>query len=255
MADEPGHDINYIGLGGALAAMGRADDPPFPPLNLVGDYGGGALYLAVGILAALQSRSRTGQGDVIDVAMIDGIASLMGPTFQMLDAGFWRDERGVNLLDGGAPFYTTYATADDRYVAVGALEPAFYAALVAGLGLDEAELPDRFDETRWPELRTVFAERFGTRDRDEWIDHFTGKEACVTPVLTLGEVAAHPHHRARGTFVDGKGRWAPAPAPRFTRSVLASREEGRSATADDVLAGCGVSVDRIRAARGRGIID
>ena len=190
MATEAGHDINYVGLVGALHATGRADDRPVPALNLVADYGGGALYLVVGVLAALHARDRSGKGDVIDVAMVDGVASLMAPTFQMFEAGFWVDEREANLLDGGAPFYTTYETADGRYVAVGALEPAFYDALLMGLELGETDLPDRFDRSRWSELRASIAARFITRTRDEWGSLFAGRDACVTPVLALEEVTA-----------------------------------------------------------------
>jgi alpha-methylacyl-CoA racemase len=256
MAGAAGHDINYSGLVGALHATGRADDRPVPALNLVADYGGGALYLAVGVLAALHGRDESGEGDVIDVAMVDGVASMMGPTFRMLAAGFWIDGREANLLDGGAPFYTTYETADGRYMAVGALEPVFYNALLEGLDLEASDLPERFDPSYWPELRSKLAERFITRTRDEWSDHFAGRDACVTPVLSLTEVAIHPHHVARGTFIERDGRPVPAPAPRFASSQAERRHQSDVAsTPAEILAAAGVSRTRIEAALQAGIVD
>jgi alpha-methylacyl-CoA racemase len=256
MAREAGHDINYSGLVGALHATGRAGDRPVPALNLVADYGGGALYLVVGVLAAIHARDRSGVGDVIDVAMVDGVASLMGPTLAMLATGSWVDAREANLLDGGAPFYTTYETADGRYVAVGALEPPFYEALVAGLGLDGAELPDRFDRSRWPELRAAFADRFVGRSRDDWAQHFAGRDACVTPVLALSEVSAHPHHVARGTFFERDGRTVPTAAPRFATSKGARRDAPDVAPSPaSILTAAGVSPDRVAAARAAGVVD
>lgn len=215
LALRAGHDINYIALSGALHAIGAKGGPPFPPLNLVGDYGGGGAFLAAGLLAALLKAKTTKQGQVVDVAMIDGVANLMALPFGRFAAGEWRDTRGENLLDGGMPWYAVYETADGRYVAVGAIEEPFYQAFVQGLGIDASSLPDRSDRERWPALRSCFAQAFRTRSRDDWERVFESKDACVTPVLSLSEVPHHPHHRARGTFVEIDGVVQPAAAPRF----------------------------------------
>lgn len=213
MAQQVGHDINYIALSGALHALGEPDRPPRPPLNLLGDYGGGAMMLVTGVLAGLLEAKSTGKGRVVDAAMTDGSALLMS-LFQALSArGLWSETRGANLLDGGAPFYRCYACRDGRFVAVGALEPQFYAALIAGLGLEPESAP-QFDLAGWPALHARFAAVFATRDRDDWAAHFEGTDACVTPVLTLTEAARHPHNAARGTFVE-QGVTQAAPAPRF----------------------------------------
>ncbi len=210
LSEQVGHDLNYIALSGALHAMGEGDRPPPPPLNLVGDYGGGAMLLAAGVLAALTEARTTGRGRVVDAAMTDGAALLSG-LFQALRVqGLWSDARGANLLDGGAPFYHCYACRDGRFVAVGALEPRFYAALLAGLEIDPAEAPQH-DRAAWPATARRFAARFATRDRDDWCVHFAGGEACVTPVLALGEAPDHPHNRARGVFAAD----LPQPAPLF----------------------------------------
>jgi alpha-methylacyl-CoA racemase len=219
LAATAGHDIDYIALTGALAAIGRPGELPVPPLNLVGDYGGGALYLAMGILAALVERSSSGRGDIVDAAMVDGAASLMIPFFQLRAAGVWSEERGANLLDGGAPFYDTYETGDGKAVAVGALEPQFYAALVDGLGLDPETLPPQYDRAGWPVLRNAFAAAFLTRTRHEWADIFAGSDACVAPVLSIDEARHDPHAVARQAFVEVNGVAQPAPAPRFARST------------------------------------
>jgi alpha-methylacyl-CoA racemase len=213
-ASMAGHDINYIGLAGALATIGPSERP-VPPLNLVGDYGGGAMYAVTGILAALVERSRTGLGQVIDVAMVDGAASLMGPIRVLLNNGVWVEDRSANILDGAAPFYCTYATSDGGFVAVGALEPAFYSEMVVGLGLVEDQIPDRFNPQNWDELTELFAGVFTSRSRSEWREIFDGTDACVTPVLTLSEVADHAHNIERGALVDIVGGPRPAPAPRF----------------------------------------
>ena len=213
MARQVGHDINYIALSGALHALGEPDRPPRPPLNLIGDYGGGAMMLVTGVLAALLESKTTGKGRVVDAAMTDGSALLMS-LFQALGArGLWSETRGANLLDGGAPFYRCYACKDGRFVAVGALEPQFYAALIAGLGLAPEAAP-QFDLAGWPTLHARFETIFATRDRDDWAAHFEGTDACVTPVLTMAEAARHPHNAARGTFVE-QGVVQAAPAPRF----------------------------------------
>jgi alpha-methylacyl-CoA racemase len=217
-ASEAGHDINYIGLTGALHAIGRAGEPPPPPLNLIGDFGGGSMLLLVGVLAALWERTRSGRGQVIDAAMVDGTAVLTQMMFALRGMATWTDDRASNLLDGGAPFYDTYACADGGYVAVGALEPQFFAALVSGLGLDPAEVGDQHDRSRWPAMRQAFADRFATRTREEWATHFAGAEACVTPVLSFAEAGADQHLAARHTYLEIDGIVQAAPAPRFSRT-------------------------------------
>ncbi|MBB4799089.1 alpha-methylacyl-CoA racemase [Brevundimonas bullata] len=213
MADQVGHDINYLALSGALYPMGAGDQPPCPPLNLVGDYGGGAMMLVSGVLAAMLEAKTTGRGRVVDAAMTDGSALLTSLFHALRARGLWSDTREANLLDGGTPFYRCYACRDGRFVAVGALEPRFYAALIDGLGLTPEDAT-QFDRDAWPALQTRFTALFATRDRDDWAAHFAGTEACVTPVLTLGEATEHPHNQARGTFVKA-GIVQPAPAPRF----------------------------------------
>jgi len=210
LAGEVGHDLNYIGLSGVLHAMGPADRPPPPPLNLVGDYGGGAMLLVVGVLAALVEARTTGRGRVVDAAMTDGAALLGGLFHALRGQGLWSDRRGANLLDGGAPFYRCYACRDARFVAVAALEPRFYAALLAGLEIAPDEAPQH-DLAAWPALAARLETLFLSRDRDDWVARFAGTEACVTPVLSLAEAPEHPHNRARATFADG----LPGPAPRF----------------------------------------
>ena len=221
LADQVGHDLNYIGLSGVLHAMGPGDRPPSPPLNLVGDYGGGAMLLVVGVLAALVEARTTGRGRVVDAAMTDGSALLGGLFHALRDQGLWSDRRGANLLDGGAPFYRCYACRDGGFVAVGALEPRFYAALLGGLGIDPDEAPQH-DVDAWPALAARFAAVFLTRDRNDWATHFSGTEACVTPVLSMAEAPDHPHNRARQTFRDG----LPAPAPRFDGAAPTARPAG-----------------------------
>lgn len=218
LAPTAGHDINYIALTGALWATGRADDPPPPPLNLVGDFGGGGMLLAVGLLAAILNARATGRGQVVDAAMTDGSALLMAMFHGMTAMGRWRNTRGANLLDGAAPFYDSYRCSDGRYVAVGAIEPAFFAALLAGLGLAPARFTERMDPARWPALKAEIAAAFATRTRDDWAVAFAGSDACVTPVLDLDEAPAHPHNLARGTFVTRDGVVQAAPAPRFSET-------------------------------------
>jgi alpha-methylacyl-CoA racemase len=218
-SQQAGHDINYISLNGVLHAIGRAGERPVPPLNLVGDFGGGSMFLLVGILAALWERQSSGKGQVIDAAMIDGSSVLVQMMWAMRAAGMWTDERGTNMLDGGAPYYDTYECADGRYVAVGAIEPQFYAALLAGLGLDAADLPDQNDRSHWPELRARLTEVFASRDRDHWAKVFADSDACVTPVLAFGEVQVEPHVTERRTFYQADGGLQPMPAPRFSRTV------------------------------------
>jgi alpha-methylacyl-CoA racemase len=221
MADRAGHDINYISLTGALHASGRAGERPTAPINLVGDFGGGSMLLLTGVLAALWERERSGEGQVVDAAMVDGASLLMQMVWALRGAGGWQDVRGSNLLDSGAPFYDTYSCADGRWVAVGALEPQFYAALLHGLDLDPAQLPQQYNRAGWPVLRARFTEIFATRTRDEWAAVFSGTDSCVTPVLSLDEVGGHPHIAARDTLVTVDGIEQAAPAPRFSRTAPA----------------------------------
>ncbi|WP_210408115.1 CaiB/BaiF CoA-transferase family protein [Allokutzneria sp. NRRL B-24872] len=214
LAPAAGHDIGYVAITGALHAFGRADGPPQVPMNLVGDFGGGAMYLAVGVLSAVIQAGRTGQGQVVDAAIVDGTAHLSAMIYGLVASGGWQDRRGVNLLDTGAPFYDVYETSDGGHMAVGALEPQFYAEFVRLLAPDG--LPDRGDPANWPELRRRIAEIFASRTRDEWAKVFEGTDACVSPVLGLTEAAEHPHNKARGVFVAPGGVVQPAPAPRFS---------------------------------------
>jgi alpha-methylacyl-CoA racemase len=248
LAERAGHDINYLGLTGALHAIGTADKPAVP-LNIGADFGGGSMFLLVGILAALFERGTSGRGQVVDAAMVDGASSLVTMIYGMLGAGLWQDRRAANLLDGGAPFYDTYACADGRHVAVGALEPQFYAAFVEGLGLTGALPGGQYDLAHWPEHRRRFAEAFATRTRDEWADVFAGTDACVTPVLGLREAPVHPHLAARGTFVEQDGASLPGPAPRFSRTPGAVRGPARRPGADTtaVLTDWGFTADEVRA--------
>ncbi|WP_335932927.1 CaiB/BaiF CoA transferase family protein [Streptomyces sp. PTD5-9] len=223
LAGAAGHDIAYIALTGALSMIGRPGEPPAVPANLVGDYAGGSLYLVVGVLAALQhARTPGGRGQVVDAAIVDGASHLSTMIHGMLAAGGWQDRRGSNLLDGGCPFYGTYETADGRYMAVGPLEERFYDEFRTLLGLGD-DAPDRWDVTRWDELRALVAERFRTRTRAEWTEVFEGGDACVAPVLSLREAPGHPHLAARATFVEHGGLTQPAPAPRFSATPTAVR--------------------------------
>ena len=215
LAPRAGHDIAYIALTGTLGMIGRPDEPPTVPANLVGDYAGGSLYLVVGVLAALHHARATGAGQVVDTAIVDGAAHLASMIHGMVAAGGWQDRRGANLLDGGCPYYGTYETADGKYMAVGALEGQFYAEFVELLGIEE-HADSRKDLARWGELREAVTARFKTRTRDEWTAVFEGSDACVAPVLSLREAPAHPHLAARGTFTDHGGITQPAPAPRFS---------------------------------------
>ncbi|TDB74704.1 CaiB/BaiF CoA-transferase family protein [Micromonospora sp. KC723] len=242
LAPRAGHDIDYLAVAGALEPLGRAGERPHAPLNLLGDFAGGGLLLVVGVLAALLERERSGVGQVVDAAMVDGSALLTAFLHGMIGAGLWTAPRGRNLLDGGAPFYDTYRTADDGFVAVGALEPAFFAALLTGLGLADEDLPAQYDPSGWPRLRRRFTDRFAERTRDEWAEVFAGLDACVVPVLAPTEAHRHPHNAARGTFVTVGGEVQPAPAPRFGRTPAAVPRPAPDPRRDlldvaDVLAG------------------
>lgn len=226
LAARAGHDINYLAVAGALEPIGRAGQKPVPPLNLVGDFGGGGLLMTMGILAALHERERSGQGQVVDVAMVDGASLLMSFIHGLRAAGLWGGERGTNLFDGGAPFYDTYETADGKYVAVGAVEPEFFAELVERLDLTDA--PGQFELDRWDELRDALAVAFKAQTRDEWAAEFADSDACVSPVLTPWEAPSHPFNAARGAFIELDGFRQPVPAPRFGRTPAPTPTNGRS---------------------------
>lgn len=249
LAPTAGHDIDYLALSGTLHLFGRADGPPQVPANLVGDFGGGSLYLAVGVLAALHEVTRSGRGQVVDAAIVDGAAHLSTMLHGLLAAGAWQDRRGVNLLDTGAPFYDVYRTADDQYVAVGPLEARFFAAFVSRLDLDGA-VPVQGDVASWPRLRERFAETFAQRTRAEWIAVFEGSDACVAPVLSMREAPEHPHLAERRTFVEHHGVLQPAPAPRFSRTpaALTSPPAGPGAHSREVLTDWGLDPEPLLAA-------
>lgn len=251
-----GHDINYIALTGVLHAVGPKDGAPVVPLNLIGDFAGGALYLAMGLLAALLEARRSGQGQVVDAAMVDGVANLMSMHYGYLQAGFWRNTRGSNAVDGGSPFYTTYRTRDGRYMAVGAVEKRFYGELLVRLGLGAEALPDQNDQTRWGELRDRFATVFAAKTQEEWTAIFADSDACVSPVLDMMESTAHPHMVARNSYVQGDGIVEPAPAPRFSRTPAGIRSAPVSPRADthDALRAWGMTESRIDALAAAGAI-
>ena len=251
LANAAGHDINYIALAGALAHFRRAGQPPTPPLNMVGDYGGGAMYLAFGVVCAVLEAQRSGSGQVVDAAMVDGTASLMTMFWTLREIGAFDEQNpGANLLDTGAHFYDVYECRDGTFISVGALEPQFYAELLRHLGLDGDEaFTDQMNRSSWPQLKERLAEVFRSRTRDEWCALFDGTDACVAPVLTMTEAAVHPHNVARGTFVDVDGRVQPAPAPRFSRTPasvgLAPAHPGQHSR--QILADWGLPTERIEA--------
>jgi alpha-methylacyl-CoA racemase len=247
MAQAAGHDINYIALAGALAHFGRAGGVPTPPLNLIGDYGGGGMLLAFGVVCGLFEARASGQGQVVDAAMVDGAALLMGQIWGMRAAGEWKDALGTNTLDTGAPFYEVYETADGKFVTIGSLEPQFYAELLTRLGLADEELPAQMDRSGWPTLRARFTEVFKRRTRDEWSSVFEGSDACFAAVLPMGEARDHPHLVARSTFVEHDGATQPAPAPRFSRTPggIQRPTSAYGADTDAVLADWGFASDDI----------
>ena len=227
MAQAAGHDINYIALAGVLHTIGRKGEGPVPPLNLVGDFGGGGMFLAFGVVCALLEAQKSGKGQVVDAAMVDGAAYLAAGIYGLFSQGSWADERGVNVIDSGAPWYDVYKTKDGKWLSVGAIERRFYAELVEKLGLGKAELPKQHDRKGWPVLRERFTAAIASRTRDEWERIFEGSDACVAPVLALGEVESHPHNVARATFVRRDGVLQPGPAPRYSRTQCEMGPPGR----------------------------
>jgi len=235
LAQAAGHDINYIGLAGALHAIGRPGERPVPPLNLIGDFGGGGMLLAFGMVCALLEAQRSGKGQVVDAAMVDGTASLMAMFFSFAASGVFSDLRGTNLLDGGAHFYDTYETADGKYVCVGSIEPQFYRLLVEKAGLDEKQFAPQMDRARWPELKAELAQVFRTRTRDQWCAIMEGTDVCFAPVLSLFEAPRHTHNQVRRTFVEVDGVTQPAPSPRFSRTAPGDPAPGRQPGEDTRL--------------------
>jgi alpha-methylacyl-CoA racemase len=255
LKDAAGHDINYIALAGALFPIGSRDKP-FPPLNLVGDYGGGAMFLAFGIVCALLEAKKSGQGQVVDAAMTDGAAYLTGPFYSMRAMGIWQDRRASNVLDGAAPFYDTYETKDGQHVAIGAIEPKFYAELIDKMGLKGEKLPSQMDVANWPKTKARFAEVFRTKTREEWCAVLEGSDACFAPILSMAEAPKHPHNVARGAFVEQNGFAQPAPAPRFsrTRPEIQGPPPQRGEHTDAALADWGFAKDDIATLRAAGAI-
>jgi alpha-methylacyl-CoA racemase len=256
-ADSAGHDINYIALAGALAHFGRAGDKPTPPMNIVGDFGGGGMLLAFGVVCAVLEARSSGEGQVVDAAMVDGSAALMAMTWGLRAMGVFDEERlGGNVLDTGAPFYDTYETADGKFVSVGALEPQFYAELVERLGLVDEDLPAQMDRSGWRKLRERFTEVFKSKTRDEWREVLERTDACFAPVLTLTEATEHPHIQARGTVVELEGVQQPAPAPRFSRTpgAISQRAAQPGQHTDEALADWGFGPDELAKLRDAGAI-
>jgi alpha-methylacyl-CoA racemase len=255
-ASAAGHDINYIALAGALDPIGRRGGPPVPPLNLVGDFGGGGLVLAFGLLAGLLEARTSGQGQVIDAAMVDGAAALMTMTHSFRAMGIWEDERGTNMLDTGAHFYDVYETADGRYVSIGSIEPQFYAELLRLTGLEGEELPWQHERAEWPAMKERLAAIFRTKTRDEWCELMEGTDVCFAPVLAIPEAVDHPHNVARGTFVEVAGIRQPGPAPRFSRTpaAIARPPSHAGQHTDEILTEAGFDADRIAKLREAGAI-
>jgi alpha-methylacyl-CoA racemase len=256
LAHAAGHDINYIALSGVLASIGRKGEAPVPPLNLVGDFGGGGLYLALGVVAGLLEAQKSGKGQVIDVAMVDGAASLLTAVYGMHAAGMWVDRRGENILDTGAHFYDVYETSDGEYVAIGSIEGKFYAELLRLTGLEGQELPRQMDRTQWPALKKKLAEVFKTKSRAEWCKIMEGSEVCFAPVLNMAEAPKHPHNVHRGTFVEVEGVPQPAPAPRFSRTPSAiQRPPARPGEhTEEAMRDWGFSAAELEQLRGAGAI-
>jgi alpha-methylacyl-CoA racemase len=256
LAHAAGHDINYIALAGALHAIGRAGQRPVPPLNLVGDFGGGGMFLAFGLMCAVYEAQRSGRGQVVDVSMVEGTATLMHMMYSLLADGHWRDEREANLFDGAAHFYDTYETSDGKFVAIGSLEPQFYRLLVAIAGVDPEEFATQRDPRHWPQLKTRLAAVFRSRTREEWCRLLEGTDVCFAPVLSMREAPEHPHNVARGSFVEVAGVLQPAPAPRFTRTPASTPRAASPAGSDtqQVLQELGYADDHIELMRLRGVV-
>ncbi|MBI2206472.1 MAG: CoA transferase [Candidatus Rokubacteria bacterium] len=256
LAKAAGHDVNYIALTGLLHALGRKGDKPVPPLNLVGDFGGGGMLLAFGMVCGLLEAHRSGTGQVVDAAMVDGAALLFGSLFGLHNAGFWKDERGVNLLDTGAPFYEVYETKDGKYVSVGSLEPQFYALLLEKTGLAGESLPPQMDRDAWPAMKERFAAIFRTKTRDEWCALMEGSDVCFAPVLSIAEAPHHAHAKARQAYVDVLGAPQPAPAPRFsrTRQEVDRPAPKRGEHTEEVLGEAGFTPAEIKDLRAAGAI-
>jgi alpha-methylacyl-CoA racemase len=256
LSQAAGHDIDYIALAGVLHCIGRKGEAPVPPLNLVGDFGGGGMFLAFGVVCALLEAQRSGKGQVVDAAMVDGSATLMALMYGMYSQGGWKDERGVNVLDTGAPWYNTYRTKDGKWLAVGAIEKRFYEEFVERLGLNMSELPRQHDHKGWPDLHRVFAEAIASKTRAEWERIFEGSDACVAPILSLGEVAEHPHNAARATFARRDGVLQPSPAPRFSRTVpeMGAPPRRPGADTESVLADFGFAAAEIDTLKKAGVI-
>jgi alpha-methylacyl-CoA racemase len=257
LAKTAGHDINYIALAGALHPIGRRGDPPTVPLNLVGDFGGGGLMLAYGMVCALLERERSGQGQVVDAAMVDGAAALMTIFHATQQSGFWSDDRGTNMLDSGSHFYDAYETSDGKWISVGSFEPKFYALLLQKLGLSAEEHP-QMDAARWPELKEKVAAVFKTKTREAWCAELEGTDVCFAPVLTMAEAREHPHNVARGTFIERDGVGQPRPAPRFSRTDSGiDRPPARAGEHTEEVLGewCGMSGEEISELRASGAID
>ena len=255
-ASAAGHDLNYIALAGALHGIGRQGEAPVPPLNLVGDFGGGGMYLAFGMACALLEARNSGQGQVVDAAMVDGAASLMTAFFGMARSGFWSEERGTNMLDTGAHFYNVYETADGRYISLGPIEPQFYAELRERLGLHGPEWDHQTDRSRWPELKEKLAALVAQRTRDEWCELLEGTDTCFAPVLSLAEAPEHAHNRERGTFAEVAGVVQPGPAPRFSRTPGAIRRPPPHSGqhTDEILGELGLDADAIASLRASGAV-
>jgi alpha-methylacyl-CoA racemase len=247
MASAAGHDINYIALSGALHAIGRKDEAPVPPLNLVGDFGGGGMFLAFGVVCALLEAQKSGKGQVVDAAMVDGAATLMALMYGMYAQGAWKNERGVNVLDTGAPWYDVYKTKDGKWLSVGSIEGRFYDELLQRLGLDPATLPKRSDRKGWPDIRRRLTDTIASKTRAEWDEAFAGSDACVAPVMSMAEVEGHPHNKARSTFTTRDGVLQPQPAPRFSRTKpeLGGEPKRAGVDTDTVLKDFGFSAAEI----------
>lgn len=256
LAQAAGHDINYIGLAGALHAIGHAGDRPVPPLNLVGDFGGGGMLLAYGLVCGLLEAQKSGKGQVVDAAMVDGAAALMAMFFSMGAAGVFKDQRGTNLLDSGSHFYDTYETQDGKYVCIGSIEPQFYALLVEKAGLDAERFAAQMDASKWPDYKRELTEVFKSKTRDEWCEIMEGTDVCFAPVLSIFEAPEHPHNRARNAFIELDGVVQPAPAPRFSRTEVAASHGARAPGEDSVavLEDCGFSEDEIAQLKHDGVI-